>query len=281
MKRCHRCHKELPENARFCLNCGAEQKAAAASASESVIIDPAKDVSRQFSEQFFVHLKQRLQEEHHPDMFQAYSERVYESTYRDRISQKGEKLQTQVRQREAQGQLDIKKFNRYVLDVLQDMLDEFIIRFCEDLNSVHLPQAILKYQQKEWAEISVYRLVMDYLDFAHEREKPYTDFLKMPVEKLKNAGNHFLFPARKEKILFIVDTSLLGNCKEGFAMTEHALYWKFPLQKARLVNYDRLDKVERVEDWITINGFFFNVNPSINLKMQKLLKKIRRLRRGF
>lgn len=281
MKRCHRCHNELPENARFCLNCGAEQKTAAASAPDPVIIDPKKDVPQQFSEQFFTHLKYRLQEESDPDMFQAYSERVYESTYRDRISEKGKQLQQQVRQRESQGKLDVPKFNRYVLDTLQDMLDEFIIRHCADLNSVPLPEAILKYQQKEWSEISIYRMVMDYLDFDQESEKPYTDFLKMPVEKLKNAGNHFLFPARKEKILFIVDTSLLGNCKEGFAMTEHAVYWKFPLQKARLVNYDRLEQIERVENWITINGFFFNVNPSLNLKMQKLLKKIRRMRRGF
>lgn len=281
MKRCHRCHNELPENARFCLNCGAEQKTAAASAPDPVIIDPKKDVPQQFSEQFFTHLKYRLQQESDPDMFQAYSERVYESTYRDRISEKGKQLEQQVRQRETQGKLDVPKFNRYVLDTLQDMLDEFVIRHCADLNSVPLPEAILKYQQKEWSEISIYRMVMDYLDFDQESEKPYTDFLKMPVEKLKNAGNHFLFPARKEKILFIVDTSLLGNCKEGFAMTEHAVYWKFPLQKARLVNYDRLEQIERVENWITINGFFFNVNPSLNLKMQKLLKKIRRMRRGF
>jgi len=281
MKRCQRCHKELPENARFCLNCGAEQKTAAQSASEPFIIDPARDVNQQFSEQFFVHLKQRLQEEHDPGLFQAYSERVYESTYRDRIREKSVELQQQVKQREARGQLDVKKFNRYVFEVLQDLLDEFIIRFCGDINQVVIPEAILKYQQKQWNDISVYRMVMDYLDFANEQEQPYTDFLKMPVDKLKNAGNNFLFPARKEKILFIVDTSLLGNCKEGFAMTEHALYWKFPLQKARLVNYDRLEKIERVENWLTINGFFFNVNPSLNLKMQKLLKKIRRMRRGF
>lgn len=281
MKRCQRCHKELPENARFCLNCGAEQKTTVESTPEPLIIDPSQDVPQQFSEQFFIHLKQRLQEEHNPALFQAYSERVYESTYRDRISEKSEKLQQQVRQRKAHGQLDVKKFNRYVYDVLQDLLDEFIIRFCADLNQVVLPEAILQYQQKQWDDISVYRMATDYLDFDREQEKPYTDFLNMPVEKLKNAGNHFLFPARKEKILFIVDTSLLGNCKEGFAMTEHALYWKFPLQKARLVNYDRLGKIERVENWITINTFFFNVNPSLNLKMQKLLKKIRRMRRGF
>jgi len=279
MKRCHRCHKELPENARFCLNCGAEQPSGPDPAPQRILIDTDKDVSQQFTEQFFLALKQRVSEEHDADLFQAYSERVYETTYRDTVSDFGQKLEKQVEQRRQRGKLDMKKFNQYVHHLLENQLDYFIITYCQDLNDVKLPEAILKYQDvTNWSDVNVYKMVMDYLDFDNEREKPYTDFLNMPVEKLKNAGKHFLFPARKEKILFIVDTSLMGNCKEGFAMTEHALYWKFPLQKARLVNYERLEAVKRVENWITINGLYFHVNASINLKMMKLLKKITGLR---
>jgi len=168
-----------------------------------------------------------------------------------------------------------------VTQMLEDQLDHFIITHCADLNKVKLPESILKYQRKSWKEINLFQMVNDYLDFENEREKPYTDFLNMPVEKLKNAGKHFLFPARKEKILFIVDTSLLQNAKEGFAMTEHALYWKFPLQKARLVNYERLETLKRVENWITINGKYFHVSTSIDLKMLKLLKRIRLIRKGY
>lgn len=280
MKRCPRCHKELPENARFCWNCGAEQVAEPPPEPQSVHLDPDQDITQQFTELFFRALKNRLAEEHDSQLFQAYSERVYETTYRDDISRYGRQLAEQIAQRRQQGKLDPHKLNRHVARLLDQQLDYFIITHCQDLNAVHLPRAILKYQDAEWSSVNIFRLAMDYLDFDREREKPYTDFLNMPVEKLKNAGKQFLFPARKEKILFIVDTSLLGNCKEGFAMTEHALYWKFPLQKARLVNYERLERIQRVENWITINGYFFNVNPSINLKMLKLLKKIQQLRHG-
>ena len=118
-------------------------------------------------------------------------------------------------------------------------------------------------------------MIPDYLALDLEGEKVYTDFLKMPLDKLKNASKSFLFPEKDEKILFICDQSILGSCKEGFAMTEKALYWKAHLEKARAVDYRLLDEIKRTKEWISINGDFFNVSPSINLKMMKLLKKLR------
>ncbi|NRB63099.1 MAG: zinc ribbon domain-containing protein [Saprospiraceae bacterium] len=282
MKKCHQCHNELPQNARFCLNCGAEQNMETAAPDPAYITVPSdKSVTRQFTEQFFLALKKRVQQEHQPDLFQAYSERVYETTFRDTIAELGAELEGQIHQRQQQGGLDLKKVNLHVHRLFENQLDYFIITFCADLNRVIIPPAILKYQSKRWNEINLYKMVMDYLDFEHEHEKPFTDFLNMPVEKLKNAGKSFLFPARKEKILFIVDTSLMGSGKEGFAMTEHALYWKFPLEKARLVNYERLEEIKRTENWLTINGLYFHVNTSLDLKMLKLLKRIKLLRKGI
>jgi len=118
------------------------------------------------------------------------------------------------------------------------------------------------------------------LDFAQEKEVVYTDFLVMPMEKLKNASKSFLFPAPKEKILLICDQSLFGSCKEGFAITERALYWKAHLEKPQQLNFENIMQVEKSKEWITLNGFFFNVNPRLNLKMMKLIKKIKQLQQS-
>ncbi|NUO03787.1 MAG: hypothetical protein HUU01_24500, partial [Saprospiraceae bacterium] len=77
-----------------------------------------------------------------------------------------------------------------------------------------------------------------------------------------------------ERIFFICDLSLLGNCKEGFALTEKALYWKSPLEKPRREALDQLFNLHRKENWITINDHFFNANPSLNIKLLKLLRGI-------
>ncbi|MFK7933873.1 MAG: hypothetical protein AB8G22_10205 [Saprospiraceae bacterium] len=120
-------------------------------------------------------------------------------------------------------------------------------------------------------------MVFDYLDFQSEKETVYTDFLSMPLDKLRNAGKSFLHPQKDEKILFICDQTLFGSVKEGFAMTEAAIYWKAQFQKAQAVRYRDLQTIERQKDWININEQFFNINPSLNLKMLKLLKKLQAL----
>jgi hypothetical protein len=36
-----------------------------------------------------------------------------------------------------------------------------------------------------------------------------------------------------------------------------------------------LSEIKREKDYLTINKYFFTVNPSVNLKVYKLLKKLR------
>ena len=114
-------------------------------------------------------------------------------------------------------------------------------------------------------------------NFEEEDETVYMDFLKMPPRKVRNASQSFLFAEPDERIFFICDQSILGSCKEGFAMTDQALYWRMPLQKAERVYYEKIETVLREKRWITVNDMFFNVNPTLNLKMLKLLKKLKRL----
>ena len=99
----------------------------------------------------------------------------------------------------------------------------------------------------------------------------------MPVQKLQNACTTFLHADRRERIFFICDLSLSGNCKEGFAMTDKGIYWKANLASAYQVQFGGLKEVRFNKEYLTVNNHFFNANPSLNLKLFKLLKKLREL----
>lgn len=271
MLNCKNCGTELPVAAKFCFNCGNPVLKVKATQEEPPILDASGDVVQQFNELFFKELEKVLEEEQDGTMVQEYSEWVYQCGFRDIIQRRAEALAAKIQQPE----FPTVKLNKTVKDLLAELLDFFIIRYCGDLNVVALPEAILKYHEKGIHFAELFQMALDYLHFDNEDEPVYTDFLKMPVDKLKNAGKSFLFPEPKEKILFICDLSLLGSCREGFAMTEKAIYWKIPMQKARKVLFSELTELKRTEDWITINGHFFNVNPTINIRLIKLLKKLK------
>jgi hypothetical protein len=95
------------------------------------------------------------------------------------------------------------------------------------------------------------------------------------LKKNKNACTSFLTADRKEKLLFICDLSLKGSCKEGFAMTDRAMYWRAPFDRPRAILYRDLRELRKDRDWLTINGHFFTANPTLNLKLYKLLKKLK------
>ncbi|MBK9014898.1 MAG: hypothetical protein IPM82_12930 [Saprospiraceae bacterium] len=50
-----------------------------------------------------------------------------------------------------------------------------------------------------------------------------------------------------------------------------------PFEKKQRVYYKNLEEIKRQEDWITINGIFFNGSKTLNLKLLRLLKKLREL----
>lgn len=234
-------------------------------------IDFGGDVPKQFLAQFFVHLKQAVAAEQDARRQQEYAERVYESGFRDVLARRA----AQWADKAAEGHPRAAELQAGVQDSISQLVDYFMIRHCADLNAIQLPEAILRYQDVSPSQIDLLQMILDYLDFAREKETVYTDFLLMPVEKLKNASQAFLFPAKTERIFLICDQSLFGSCREGFALTEKALYWKAHLEPARAVRYAELSEAKRVENWIVIDSYFFNTNPRLNLKMMKLLYKLR------
>jgi transcriptional antiterminator Rof (Rho-off) len=177
-----------------------------------------------------------------------------------------------------EGEPEAEVLDRWIDTELNRLLDLFVVGQCDHLNIHPIPKSVLNYLDVRYSEeVNLEEMIYDYLDFPAESEAVYTNFLSMDQEKLKNAIRNFLVTEKGERIFFICNQSLLGSCKEGFAMTDRALYWRAHFQPARKVSYTKLDSVTRKRHWILINDHFFNVNPSFNIKLLKLMKKLKRL----
>jgi len=252
MENCVHCHKPLPEGARFCPNCGAE----------AGVRETTQPGPREIADRFFAVLQEMIREEQDERTYSDYLKRFRDSEFAQILDARIEQLAQQPGDLEAE---------------LEDLCDYFVVRYCRDLHVNPIPETILRYQQADLSQTDQFRMIMDYLQFSPETDSVHTNLLEMPVDLLRNAGKAFLFPPKDERIFFICDLSLLGSCKEGFAMTENALYWKAPFEKARKAVYSNLGLIVREREWIRINGFFFNARPDLNIRLLKLLRKLRRL----
>lgn len=274
MFECSNCGTALAAHARFCSNCGQAQLQGLKYAAENKI-DWDANVPSQAHKRFKKRMQERIAEEQDIKRLRAYQERIYESEYRELIQRRFEQW-TRMQDRPS-SEKQANRLSSALDDLIDDLLDYFFIVHCQDINIVVLPQAILRYQNEDLSSLDLRKMAFDFLHFEQEDERIYTDFLRVPVRKLKNAAKSFLFPEKDEIIWFICDQSLLGNAKEGFAMTEKALYWKTGFQPPQRVYYHMLKKIGREKEWILINELFFNATPSLNTKMLYLLRKLRRL----
>lgn len=302
MRNCHSCQTELSENARFCHqcgekvfeetltcpDCGAENSINAKfcfhcgmmffSEEKPPLNDlfeenPVENIEQELVDDFKEAFKKRIEAEHNPEDYPQYVELFNHSDFRTGFEFRMKQLAEQVKGLRESGKSNTE--TDFVQRAFQELLDYFIIHYCKHLNEIALPEAILKYQNVKLEDIDIAQMILDYLDFEKEDEVVYTDFVAMPFQKLKNATQSFLFPEKDEKILFICDQTVLGSCKEGFALTQKGIYWKAHFEPAKQISYSELEEIIRQEDWITINEQFFNVNPSVNLKLMKLLKKLK------
>ncbi len=281
VKECPLCKAQNPLAAIFCHECGAHLALGEAEPSGytprfAVDFVPER-MPPQLKSLFFRLLLQRLQEEHDVRRHSEYVQRFYDSRFATifeaRIAQIARDT---LALWERSGRAALPAIDRFLEDALEGLLDYFIIEFCPDLNTVWLPSAMLRYETPPSAAADWKRMVLDFLDFEHEPEVCYTQLIAMPEELLLQACRRFLFADKTEQVFFICDLSLKGNCREGFAMTDRAIYWRAPLDKARAVPYEKLTPLCFERDWLLVGGHFFTANPSLNLKLYRLLRKLHR-----
>lgn len=279
-KACPVCTEANPLASVFCHHCGyhfegKQRKARLYEPRYPLDFDP-QTITEQVKALFFRSLRDRVEEEHDPKRFSFYVDRFYESRFREIYAVRSEQIAEDAMVRwERFGTEALPDIDRHLERAFDGLLDYFTIQYCPDLNGILLPGAILKYEHAEPGKTDLGQMIRDFLDFDLEEEVIYFDFLAMPETSLANACKNFLNAERREKVYFICDLSLKGNCKEGFSMTDRGIYWRAPFDKARRVPYRELRTVEKGKDWITVNGHFFTANPSLNLKLYKLLKKLR------
>ncbi len=274
---CPSCGEETDLHADVCANCGfrfVKKKKASGDGAKNLFADSLENESEQsIADRFSIAFERRLVEEHKAALHNAYIDRFYQSDFKDSVQHRIRLLAEQIHRTETDKGENAALINK----AIEELLDYFIIRYCEDLNEAYFSEKILRWQSAPAKEIDLGAMISDYLNLEQENETYFVNLVTMPAPKLKNAAQSFLFPKKGEPIYLICDLSMLGSCKEGFAMTRDCIYWKMPFEKKQRVYYKNLKTIKRQEDWIVINGIFFSANKSLNLKLLRLLKKLKEL----
>jgi hypothetical protein len=275
-KMCPQCQMSNPAVSVFCHDCGyhfeqKKPKVIEYKALYPLDFDP-ETITDQVKAHFFKGLRQRVKEEHDLQQYSHYVERFYDSKFNGIYDVRADQIaEDAMIQWERHGKKAYADIDNRIEVAFEGLFDYFFIHFCNDLNKIKLPQEILKY---EHAKTDMATMITDYLQTQNEPEVFHYDFIVMPQDLLSNACQSFLTAERSEKVFFICDLSLKGTCKEGFALTNKGIYWKPQFDKSRTISYQNLKEIKRDKDFLTINGYFFTANPSLNLKY-KLLRKLR------
>ncbi len=280
---CPDCHTSNLVKAAFCKSCGYffSKKNAPRESYDAIYplnFKETNSIAPDLKEYFFKDFLEQIREEQNLKKYDQYLERFYDSDFGKNFEVRLNQLAEEAYSIHAKQNGNVqRKVDQMIYSNFNNLLDHFIILFCHDLNSTQLSEEILAYHDAKKETVDLQLMILDYLHLENEKEDFFIDFVTMPVKKLRNASIAFLFPAKDEKIMLIADQTIFGSCKEGFSLTEKGIYWKAHFEKANKVFFHELISIKIEKDWITINGHFFNVSPSVNIKMMKLLRKLKEM----
>jgi hypothetical protein len=304
---CPKCHTELVDNAKFCHNCGTHIEIALADCPSCAKKNPADtrfcyscgnpmkaitlgndylknskydfeildNLEEQIKALFFEELK-RLSSWVAPEKTDEYLKSVLTKNFYQTVDRRARQIAEEFSELNfRQTTPSVFLLEKQLENAVSSLALYHIVHNCKDLNPVNIPDKVMKYERAYRGNVDIRQMIFDYLDFSSERERVYTDFVKMPFGALGNAAKSFVFAAKDEDLIFISDSTFLRSGKEGFAMSAFALYWKAPLEKPQKIYYHHLARIERHKTWLKINNKFFNINPTLNIKMLLLLEKLK------
>ncbi len=228
-----------------------------------------------FKALFFNALHARVQDEHNPKQYSDFVERFYRKNFLNTLTQRYDALIDEFLVVEKKMVSPEKPKERLMDNTIENLVDYFIYSYCHDLSDIYPSQIILRYADAKPTDIKNSAFFYDFLQLKDEKIVVYRDFISMPQEKLKNTFQSYLFTEREEMVYFICDLSITGNGKEGFAISNKRLYWRMSLGKSHSVSFDNINSIKHREEWLEVNGLFFNINKSLNMKVLRMLKKIK------
>ena len=213
------------------------------------------------------------------DLFDEYVDKFYETDFLDHFDEEAKELAEQCYLLQAdQSPNAARLVDRYLTESFEKLMNDFNLKSGSELSNTD--PTTFDLEPIEDGETSVAHqeigdLIFDQLKLTEESEKWYSDLDNMPQSKLRNAFDSFLKVDISERVFLICDQTIFGSCREGFALTDRAIYWKAHFNTPQKIHYSDISSVELSKDWLIINGKFFNASPAINVKMMHLLNKLR------
>jgi len=287
VKSCVHCNKLNEAESAFCIFCGEAFKTNLEFENQSTRIqgiykakyplDFGESVRLpvQFRTYFLKTLKERLESEGNSDYFDDYVNTFYDSAFLKSFDEEAKEMAEQSYLLHSDNSPHAaRQVDEYLSKKFDALLNRFLIIDAGNVHDSPLTEKVLQYEDRSISNQFLGDMVLDYLNLEEEQEKWYSNIEEMPKLKLKNALDYFLFTEGAEKVFLICDQTIFGSCREGFALTNKGLYWKAHFNKAQQLDYKEIKSIELSEEWLVINGKFFNANPAINVKMMHLLKKL-------
>lgn len=241
----------------------------------TITITEPSEMQEETKSYFFQALRTTVQAISDEKLYSKYVQVFYDSGFNFYFSQRQRQLikDLQLIPRLYPNDID------YQIDLLVDntfeaLLDRFITTHTRELNNWQPPD-VTRWELVKKEDLDVEKMISDYLDIADDDSKHYINFISVPLPKLKNAHKSFLFAEKTERLLVLSDQTIFGSCKEGYAITNKGLYWKAFFNTPNRYFFEEFYDIRKEQDWININGQYFHVNPKMNYKLLKLLKKLR------
>lgn len=277
---CPSCGSENPAEAKFCHSCGHPLQVATQQeqyqARYDVDWEDIPTLPTQLRELFIQFIREHLQAEGDPRQEGASIEAFYHTGFQTYFEGQAIRL-TQRLERLLEETQSLRRVEQQLEQQFYRLLDRFFIRYARKLLPHPLPTAIIHYENSRWETVNLQQMILDFLFLEEEQELYYPNAIEIPYKKLQRARKSFLRYESGETPLLFCDQTVLRSGREGFAFTQKALYWKAHFHRPARVFLHSIQELQRKDKRLTINGQYFNISPSLNYKLFKLLKKIQRM----